>query len=109
MLIEVAKVYHLSERRVLTEIALPNAVPLIFAGLRIALGKALIGMIVAETEVTVVGLGGLISNYGSTFRTDYLLAAVAASSIVGVITALLLSWILARFFSWVAATSSQRN
>jgi len=108
ILMEVAQVYHLSEQRIVRDIALPNAVPLIFAGLRIALGKALIGMIIGEIEITVVGLGGMAATFGGSFRTAYLLAAIMASSIVGVATAALLTWSLGRFFPWVAATSAAR-
>ena len=109
VMIDVARVYHLSERRVMREIALPNAVPHIFAGLRIALGKALIGMIIAEMEISIVGLGGLLSDYGNSFKTAYLLAGIFTASLVGVATAIFLEWSLARFFPWVAATSADRD
>ena len=109
VMIDVARVYHLSERRVMREIALPNAVPHIFAGLRIALGKGLIGMIIAEMEISIVGLGGLLSDYGNSFKTAYLLAGIFTASLVGVATAIFLEWSLARFFPWVAATSADRD
>lgn len=109
VLVDVARVYHLGERRLMTEIALPNAVPHIFAGLRIALGKALIGMVIAEMEVSIVGLGGLLSDYGNEFKTAYLMAGIGTASLVGVVTAVFLEWCLARFFPWVAATSAQRD
>lgn len=109
VLIDVARVYHLTERKVMREIALPSAVPHIFAGLRIALGKALIGMVIAEMEVSIVGLGGLLSDYGNSFKTAYLMAGIFTASLVGVITAIFLEWCLARFFPWVAATSAQRD
>lgn len=108
-LMDVARVYHLSERQIIREITLPNAVPVIWAGLRIALGKALIGMVVAELLVSVVGIGKLVSDYGQSFQTAYLLAAIVSTSIVGVIGAALLNWSLARFFPWVAATSASRD
>lgn len=107
VLVEVAQVYHLSERRVMREIALPSAVPHIFAGLRIALGKALIGMVIAEMEISIVGLGGLLSDYGNEFKTAYLMAGIGVASLVGVLTAIFLEWSLGHFFPWVAATSSQ--
>jgi NitT/TauT family transport system permease protein len=109
VLVEVARVYHFSERRVMREIALPNAVPHIFAGLRIALGKALIGMVIAEMEVSIVGLGGLLSEYGESFKTAYLMAGIVTASLVGVFTAVFLEWSLGRFFPWVAATSAARE
>jgi NitT/TauT family transport system permease protein len=108
-LMDVARVYHLSERQIIREITLPNAVPVIWAGLRIALGKALIGMVVAELLVSIVGIGKLVSDYGQSFQTAYLLAAIVSTSIVGVIGAALLHWSLARFFPWVAATSAARD
>ena len=109
VLVDVARIYHLTERKVMAEIALPSAVPHIFAGLRIALGKALIGMVIAEMEVSIVGLGGLLSDYGNSFKTAYLMAGIFTASLVGVITAIFLEWCLARFFPWVAATSAQRD
>jgi NitT/TauT family transport system permease protein len=108
-LMEVARVYHLSEVRIIREITLPNAVPVIWAGFRIALGKALIGMIVAELLVSVVGVGKLVSDYGQSFQTDYLLASIFATSLIGVAGAGLLHWSLAHFFPWVAATSASRE
>lgn len=102
---EVARVYQLSPFRVAREIMLLNAVPAIFAGLRIGLGKALIGMIISEMEIAITGLGGLIVNYGNQFKTAYLLAGILTSSMVGVVIAALLSLIQAKAFPWVAATT----
>ena len=109
LLIEVARIYHLSEAKIMRDIALPAAVPHIFAGLRIALGKALIGMIIAEMEISIVGLGSLLSDYGNSFKTAYLLAGIFTASIVGVLSAVGLEIALARFFPWVAATSADRD
>jgi NitT/TauT family transport system permease protein len=108
-LMDVARVYHLKERQIVRDITLPNAVPVIWAGLRIALGKALIGMVVAELLVSIVGVGKLVSDYGQSFQTAYLLATIVSTSLIGVIGAALLNWSLARFFPWVAATSAARE
>jgi NitT/TauT family transport system permease protein len=99
-LLDVGRVYHLNRWQVIRQIALPSAVPSIFAGLRIGLGKALIGMMIAEMEVSVTGLGGLVVNYGDAFRTDYLLAGVFTASIVGVIAAGLIELIRRLLFPW---------
>lgn len=99
-LIDVGRVYKLSRRQVIGGVAIPNAVPNIFAGLRIALGKALIGMVIAQMEISVTGLGGLIINYGNAFKTAYLLAAVCTASLVGVIAAGVLEVIRRSVFPW---------
>ncbi|MCU1489472.1 MAG: putative amino acid transporter, permease protein [Acidimicrobiaceae bacterium] len=108
-LIDVASIYKLSRWEVVSKITLPNAVPYIFAGLRIALGKALIGMLIAEMEVSVTGLGGLVTNYGNSFQTAYLLAGVFTASVVGVIGVILLNLVKRRFFPWVGATTSEQQ
>jgi ABC-type nitrate/sulfonate/bicarbonate transport system permease component len=99
-LIDVTRVYKFTRWQIVTKVALPNAVPSIFAGLRIALGKALIGMVIAQMEISVTGLGGLIINYGNAFKTAYLLAAVFTASIVGVVAAVILEIIRRWAFPW---------
>lgn len=99
-LLDVGRIYHLNRWQVIWQIALPSAVPSIFAGLRIGLGKALIGMMIAEMEVSVTGLGGLVVNYGDAFRTDYLLTGVFTASIVGVIAAAVIELIRRLAFPW---------
>jgi ABC-type nitrate/sulfonate/bicarbonate transport system permease component len=75
-------------------------VPHIFAGLRIALGKGLIGVMIAQMEISVTGLGGIVVNYGNAFKTAYLLAGVVTASLVGVIAAILLEVLRKRVFPW---------
>ncbi|MCU1615207.1 MAG: hypothetical protein JWO98_2747 [Frankiales bacterium] len=99
-LLDVSRVYKLNRFSVITKVALPNAVPSIFAGLRIALGKALIGMVIAQMEISVTGLGGIITNYGNAFKTAYLLAGVFTASLVGVIAAALLEVVRRWAFPW---------
>ena len=102
---EMARVYHLTEFQMVREVLLLNAVPAIFAGLRIGLASALIGMIIAESEISVTALGGLILYYGTQFRTAFLLAGIFTSSFVGVFAIALLGFVQARAFPWVAATT----
>jgi ABC-type nitrate/sulfonate/bicarbonate transport system permease component len=108
-LLDVTKVYKFNRFQVVSKVALPNAVPSIFAGLRIALGKALIGMVIAEMEVSVTGLGGMVITYGDEFRTPELLAAVVTASMVGVIVAVLLDVIRRLLFPWTKTESAGRK
>jgi ABC-type nitrate/sulfonate/bicarbonate transport system permease component len=99
-LLDVGRIYKFNRRQTILRIQLPNAVPSIFAGLRIGLGKALIGVMIAQMEISVSGLGGLVVNYGNAFKTAYLLAAVATASLVGVVAAVALEVIRKRLFPW---------
>lgn len=99
-LLDVGRIYKLNPLQVVGHVQLPSAVPHIFAGLRIALGKALIGVMIAQMEISVTGLGGIVVNYGNAFKTAYLLAGVVTASLVGVIAASLLEVIRKRVFPW---------
>lgn len=99
-LLDVGRIYKFNRLQVVTRIQLPNAVPSIFAGLRIALGKALIGIMIAQMEISVTGLGGIVVNYGNAFRTEYLLAGVVTASLVGVVAAVGLEVIRKTLFPW---------
>ncbi|HEY1454993.1 MAG TPA: ABC transporter permease [Candidatus Dormibacteraeota bacterium] len=99
-LLDMARVYHASELSVVRNVAVPNAVPYIFAGLRIALAKALIGVIIGEMDISLKGLGGLIQNAGDAFQTAPLLAAIICSSVVGVIGTIILEVLRRRIAPW---------
>ena len=102
-LMDVGRVYKFSRFQFIMGIELPNAVPSIFAGMRIALGKALIGMIIAQMEISVTGLGGIVVNYGNAFKTAYLLGAIVTASMVGVIAAAVLELLRRWLFPWTNA------
>jgi NitT/TauT family transport system permease protein len=105
-LLDMARVYHASELSVVRSVALPNAVPYIFAGLRIALAKALIGVIIGEMDISLKGLGGLIQNAGDAFQTAPLLAAIICSSVVGVIGTIVLEVLRRRIAPWAASSDA---
>jgi NitT/TauT family transport system permease protein len=54
-----------------------EALPFIVAGAKTALGKAFIGLIVAEFYGIGQGLGRLISFYGLTYKIDKFMAVLA--------------------------------
>lgn len=105
-LLDMARVYHASELSVVRNVAVPNAVPYIFAGLRIALAKSLIGVIIAEMDVSLKGLGGLIQNSGDAFQTAPLLAAIICSSVVGVIGTVILEVLRRRIAPWAVTSDA---
>jgi NitT/TauT family transport system permease protein len=105
-LLDMAQVYRASELSVVRNVAVPNAVPYIFAGLRIALAKALIGVIIGEMDISLKGLGGLIQNAGDAFQTANLLAAIICSSLVGVIGTIVLEVLRRRIAPWAVSSDT---
>lgn len=59
--------------------------PYFLAGARISSGLVVVGMIVAEMEVSVTGLGYLLASYGGGFQTAKLLAVFVFVSLIGMV------------------------
>ncbi len=84
-LVDVALAFAASERQVFTKIILPAALPYIMTGLRLGIGRAIIGMVVAEFFTAITGLGAMIVKYGNFFKTDVMLVPVLILMVLGVV------------------------
>ncbi|MDE3103461.1 MAG: ABC transporter permease [Chloroflexota bacterium] len=107
--VDVGAAFGLSETDMLRKITLPAAVPYILAGVRVSAGLAIIGMIVSEMEVSLTGLGYLLITYGNSFLTGRLLAVVFISSMFGVANVMLVKWVQATFFPWIAGAAAEQR
>jgi len=58
--VEVARAFRSPRFREILEVTFPAALPFIVAGIRLGIGRALVGVVVAEFETAVTGLGGVI-------------------------------------------------
>jgi NitT/TauT family transport system permease protein len=75
-LVDVGVAFKAGRLRVLRTIVIPGSLHYIFAGLRIALGRALIGTIVAEIEASVLGIGNLISRDAQVLAMDQMFVPI---------------------------------
>jgi NitT/TauT family transport system permease protein len=82
--VDVARAYGASDRQVLRLVMLPSALPFIMAGIRLAVGRGVIGMVVAEFFTTLSGLGSLIIVFENAFATAKLFVPVITLSLLGV-------------------------
>jgi NitT/TauT family transport system permease protein len=67
-------------------IVLPSARSLTLAGLRIGVGRAITGTIVAEQVLGVMGIGGLVQRLGGAFAVEELYAVIIFIGAVGVVS-----------------------
>jgi NitT/TauT family transport system permease protein len=81
-----------SRVRVLWRVVVPATAPFIFAGFRIALPIAMIVVIITEMISSADGLGYLVMYALASFKTDRMLAVVAAIALLGVA----LDWLVVR-------------
>ncbi len=70
---------------VVTKIMLPSSVPSIVAGIRLAIGNALLGMVVAELIASTRGVGFLIESASNNFQTDLLFVGIFTIAIAALI------------------------
>jgi ABC-type nitrate/sulfonate/bicarbonate transport system permease component len=82
-LIEVALAEGASERQIFTKIVVPAALPFIMTGIRLAMGRGVVAMVVAEMVMTA-GLGGAIQHYGMAFATDRFFVVLVVLALLGV-------------------------
>lgn len=99
-LLEIGRAYGATERQMFTKIILPASIPYIMAGIRLCVGLAIIGMIVAEFFTAVTGLGGLIVNYANTFATAKLFVPIIIIALLGVGLTELVLYIERGLSSW---------
>jgi ABC-type nitrate/sulfonate/bicarbonate transport system permease component len=85
-LLEVARILQMSRWELLRKIALPNALPDIFAGLRLSLTVSLILAVVAEMLAGTAGLGQNITLAARSFRSADLYAGIVVLGAIGYAT-----------------------
>ncbi|HEX3512617.1 MAG TPA: ABC transporter permease [Trebonia sp.] len=99
-LVEVARSFCSSERRMWFDLILPSALPFIVTGLRLAIGRALIGVIIAEFYTSLSGLGDLITTNASNFQTARMFVPIVVIALLGVFFTALLELAERRLVQW---------
>lgn len=82
-LLKVAASFGASETHLFRTIILPGSIPFLLAGLRLAIGRAMIGIVVGELYGSAIGIGLMINKAGSTFQTASLFVGVLTIVIAG--------------------------
>jgi ABC-type nitrate/sulfonate/bicarbonate transport system permease component len=96
----VARTYGASPLMTFRTIVLPGSVPYIMTGLRVASGRAIVGVLGAEFISANEGLGFLISIAGSTLQTSRVFVGIILLATFGVLLNEVLGRIERRFDAW---------
>jgi len=83
-LIEMLRSFGATPRQIFFKVSLPSALPFILAGLKLGIGRGLIGVVVAELFGSRAGLGRLISQSADAFNMPELFAGVIVLAIAGI-------------------------
>ena len=99
-LVEVARSFQASRTQLARHVLIPGAVPFVVAGLRIGAERAIVGVIIGEMFLQIVGLGGVITTGSSELMPAKMLCAVAVIAVLGTIIVTALDMVEKRFQSW---------
>src|SRR5262245_35341880 len=99
-LVKVAASFSASDWRLFRTVVLPSALPFLLAGLRLAVGRGMIGVVVGEIYGSAAGIGAMISQAGARFQTDKVFVGVLTIVAVGVILVEIVQRIERRVEAW---------
>lgn len=99
-LVEMARAFDASRAQLFTRIVLPSALPMLLAGIRYALSRAFVGLIVAELLLSPFGLGRLIMTSRSMFEHDRMFATVLWTLLFAGVALAALARLEARLLRW---------
>ena len=102
-LLEVGRAFRCSERQLWTNIVLPAALPFIVTGIRLAVGRGMIGMVLADLYTAISGIGYLIVRTASTFQVDKMFVPIVTLGLLGVTLTALLRMAEKKVAPWTAA------
>jgi sulfonate transport system permease protein len=102
-LVEVGRAFRCSERQLWGNIVLPAALPFIVTGLRLAVGRGLIGMVLADLYTAISGIGYLIVRTASTYQVNKMFVPIVTLGLLGVTLTALLRVAEKRVAPWTAA------
>jgi sulfonate transport system permease protein len=91
--IEVAESFNASRWRVFRQVILPNALPQVFAALRLASGMAVLMLVGVEFVNAQTGLGYLIWHSWSLFLAGQMYVGIVTVAVFGVVFSSLVKWI----------------
>jgi ABC-type nitrate/sulfonate/bicarbonate transport system permease component len=99
-LLQAARSFGAGDGQLFRKVVLPGSLPLVMAGMRLAIGRALIGVAVGELFAGTAGLGWSISYYGGLLKTTDMLASVVVIGVLGVLLTVAVSSLERKLDSW---------
>ena len=106
-LIEVGKSFVAPDLVILRRIILPATLPYIMAGIRLAVGRAVVAMVIAEFFTTISGLGAVIINSANNFDTATMFVPIIILMAMAIGLNWLIGWVERRVAPWQAEISGR--
>lgn len=102
LLINVVRSLGGTEKDLYLKVIFPSVLPYIVAGARIAVGRALIGVLVGEFFAASEGIGYAISRFGDIFALDRMFGCIITVMVIAVVLTEGIRWMERAAFPWRA-------
>lgn len=99
-LINVAKTFGAGNFETFIKVGIPSAMPMVFTGVRTALGGAWSTLVAAEMLAAKAGLGYMLQVGRNVARADVVVAGMVTISVLGALMALVLGLVEKRVLKW---------
>ncbi|MSP51419.1 MAG: ABC transporter permease [Alphaproteobacteria bacterium] len=99
-MLDVGRAFSASPRQIFFKIIVPGSVPYIMTGIRLSVGLAIVGMVVAEFFTAMVGFGGLVRDSADKFETAEVYVAVILIGIIGIASTEVIGYVERRISRW---------
>lgn len=103
-LTEMAKSFGAKESELFAKVILPAALPMIMAGVRLGMGRAVLGMVTSEMILAVVGFGAMLMTFGASFNSPALFATILTIVLLAVALLALIQFLDRKLTPWHAAS-----
>ena len=100
LLINVVRSLGGSEKDLYLKVIVPSVLPYMVAGARIAVGRALVGILVGEFFAASEGIGYAIAKFGDMFSLDRMFACILVLMVIAVIFTEGIRWAERAAFPW---------
>jgi len=102
-LLEVGRAFRCSERQLWSNIVLPASLPFIVTGIRLAVGRGMIGMVLADLYTAISGIGYLIVRTAGVLEVDRMFVPIVTLGLLGVTLTAILRTVEKYVAPWTAA------
>jgi NitT/TauT family transport system permease protein len=100
VLVNVVKSFGANEWQLMKVVVVPNSLPYIIAGLRLAIGRAILGVVVGEFFGASRGLGYMIASAATNYKVDVVFVGVGIFMAFSLILTLAVKRLESRLASW---------
>ena len=99
-LTEMARSFGARESELFIKVILPAAMPMIMAGIRLGMGRAVLGMVTGEMILAAVGFGAMLMTFSASFNSSALFATLLTIVLLAVVLLALIQSLDRRLMPW---------